>query len=100
MATGYKTNHGVIAVTPDGHTPDSVLGAARKSGKSTGLVATSRITHATPAVFTAHDPSRGNEVALATEYMNNIDVILGGGRDMFLPQSEGGKQVGYYPDTH
>ncbi|PAD71379.1 MULTISPECIES: alkaline phosphatase [Paenibacillus] len=92
MATGYKTNNGVISVTPDGVKPDSILDAARESGKSTGLVATSRITHATPAVFTAHDPSRGNEVALATEYINNVDVILGGGRDMFLPESEGGKQ--------
>ncbi|WP_194540747.1 alkaline phosphatase [Paenibacillus sp. JZ16] len=92
MATGYKTDNGVISVTPDGVKPDSILDAARESGKSTGLVATSRITHATPAVFTAHDPSRGNEVALATEYINNVDVILGGGRDMFLPESEGGKQ--------
>lgn len=92
MATGHKTNNGVISVTPDGVKPDSILDAARESGKSTGLVATSRITHATPAVFTAHDPSRGNEVALATEYINNVDVILGGGRDMFLPESEGGKQ--------
>ncbi|WP_256975633.1 alkaline phosphatase [Paenibacillus sp. MY03] len=92
MATGYKTNNGVIAVTPDGKRPESILDAARDKGKSTGLVATSRITHATPAVFTAHDPSRGNEVALATEYINNVDVILGGGRDMFLPQAEGGQQ--------
>jgi Alkaline phosphatase len=92
MATGYKTNNGVIAVTPDGKQPDSILDAARENGKATGLVATSRITHATPAVFTSHDPSRGNEVALATEYIGNVDVILGGGRDMFLPQSEGGNQ--------
>lgn len=92
MATGYKTNNGVIAVTPDGARPDSILDAAREKGKATGLVATSRITHATPAVFTSHDPSRGNEVALATEYISNVDVILGGGRDMFLPESEGGKQ--------
>lgn len=92
MATGFKTNNGIIAVTPDGKRPDSILDAARESGKATGLVATSRITHATPAVFTSHDPSRGNEVALATEYINNVDVILGGGRDMFLPLTEGGKQ--------
>lgn len=92
MATGYKTNNGTIAVTPDGTRPDSILDAAREKGKATGLVATSRITHATPAVFTSHDPSRGNEVALATEYIPNVDVILGGGRDMFLPESEGGKQ--------
>ncbi|WP_020617083.1 alkaline phosphatase [Paenibacillus daejeonensis] len=92
MATGYKTNNGVISVTPDGGQPDSILDASREKGKSTGLVATSRITHATPAVFAAHDPSRGNEPALALDYINNVDVILGGGRDMFLPVSEGGRQ--------
>ncbi|CAM4383228.1 alkaline phosphatase [Paenibacillus alkaliterrae] len=92
MATGFKTNNGMISVTPDGKQPDSILDAARERGKSTGLIATSRITHATPAVFTAHDPSRGNEVALATDYINKVDVILGGGRDMFLNEKDGGKQ--------
>ncbi|MFS0725504.1 alkaline phosphatase [Paenibacillus sp. 1P07SE] len=92
MATGYKTNNGMISVTPGGEQPDSILDAAREKGKATGLVATSRITHATPAVFAAHDPSRGNETALALDYINNVDVILGGGRDMFLPASEGGRQ--------
>ncbi|GIP31845.1 alkaline phosphatase [Paenibacillus sp. J2TS4] len=92
MATGYKTNNGMISVTPEGKEPDSILDAARGKGKATGLVATSRITHATPAVFTSHDPSRGNEVALAREYIGNVDVILGGGRDMFLLEKDGGKQ--------
>ncbi|MCM3762510.1 alkaline phosphatase [Alkalihalobacillus oceani] len=92
MATGYKTNNGMISVTPDGLEPDSILDAARESGKGTGLVATSRITHATPAVFVAHDPSRGNEVALAQDYIPNVDVILGGGRDMFMTEADGGRQ--------
>ncbi|MGN7381367.1 alkaline phosphatase [Paenibacillus sp. SAFN-117] len=92
MATGYKTNNGMISVTPEGKQPSSILDAAREKGKGTGLVATSRITHATPAVFTAHDPSRGNEVAIALDYIGNVDVILGGGRDMFLPQKDGGNQ--------
>ncbi|WP_260471837.1 alkaline phosphatase [Bacillus salinus] len=92
MATGYKTDNGKISVTPDGTEPDSILDGARNDGKATGLVATSRITHATPAVFVSHDASRGNEVALAQQYINNVDVILGGGQDMFTLQSEGGKQ--------
>lgn len=92
MATGYKTNNGVISVTPDGKKPDSILDAARKKGKSTGLVATSTITHATPAVFTSHDESRGNEVVLAQEYIKNVDVILGGGQEFFTLEKSGGKQ--------
>nr|MBA5585189.1 alkaline phosphatase [Anaerobacillus isosaccharinicus]QOY38460.1 alkaline phosphatase [Anaerobacillus isosaccharinicus] len=92
MATGYKADNGKISVTPDGMEPDSILDAARDKGKATGVVATSRVTHATPAVFVAHDSSRGNEVALAQQYINNVDVILGGGQDMFTLEAEGGKQ--------
>lgn len=93
MATGYKTDNGMISVTPDGEQPDSILDAARNKDKATGLVATSRITHATPAVFTSHDPSRGNEAVLAQQYINNVDVILGGGRDMFTLEKDGGNQT-------
>ena len=92
MATGYKTDNGKISITPDGIEPDSILDAARNKDKATGLVATSRITHATPAVFVSHDASRGNEVALAQQYIDNVDVILGGGRDMFTHEDNGGKQ--------
>lgn len=92
LATGYKTDNGKIAVTPDGKEVDSILSAARNDNKSTGIVATSRITHATPAVFVSHDASRGNEVILAQQYINNVDVILGGGQDMFTLKAEGGKQ--------
>ncbi|TWI53322.1 alkaline phosphatase [Halalkalibacter nanhaiisediminis] len=92
MATGYKTDNGKISISPNGAEPDSILDAARNKDKATGLVATSRITHATPAVFVAHDASRGNEVALAQQYIGNVDVILGGGRDMFTHEDDGGKQ--------
>lgn len=53
MATGVKTNNGMVGVTPDGKEVDSILDAAEAAKKSTGLVATSTITHATPAVFGA-----------------------------------------------
>ncbi|MDZ5711412.1 alkaline phosphatase [Jeotgalibacillus haloalkalitolerans] len=93
MATGEKTNNGMVGVTPDGEQVDSILDAAEEAGKSTGLVATSTITHATPAVFGSSVESRGNEAGIAPQYFENgVDVLLGGGRDYFLPESEGGKQ--------
>lgn len=92
MATGYKTESGKISVTPDGMEPDSILDAAREKGKATGVIATSRVTHATPAAFVAHNESRSNEVDLAQQYINKVDVVLGGGQDMFTLESEGGKQ--------
>ncbi len=97
MATGVKTNNGMVGVTADGKVVDSILDAAEKAGKSTGLVATSTITHATPAVFGASVVSRGDEAEIAPQYFDNgVDVILGGGRNYFIPALEGGKQ----PDSN
>jgi alkaline phosphatase len=39
----------VIALDDEGHPVGSVLEAAKLEGMKTGLIATSRITHATPA---------------------------------------------------
>lgn len=93
MATGVKTDNGMVGVTPDGEEVDSILDAAEENKKATGLVATSTITHATPAVFGASVASRGEEAAIAPQYFDNdVDVILGGGRQYFLSSEEGGKQ--------
>lgn len=92
MATGHKTNNGMVGVTPNGRSVESVLEAADDAGKSTGLVATSTITHATPAVFASHVPSRGSEAAIALQMVNEVDVLFGGGKSNFLPESLGGNQ--------
>ena len=50
-------------------------------GKATGLVATSQISHATPAAFGAHVFSRNCGVEIARQYIAaaDVDVILGVG---------------------
>lgn len=84
MATGSKTNNGVISMDPDGKQLETILQAAEKSGKSSGLVATSTITHATPAVFASHVATRANEADIAPQLLqNDVDVILGGGKKYF-----------------
>ena len=40
-------------------------------GKSTGLVATSEITHATPAAYGAHNVSRKNMAEIADDYFDD-----------------------------
>nr|WP_320015656.1 alkaline phosphatase [uncultured Desulfobacter sp.] len=94
FATGHKTTVRFLGVGP--RTSDllpsveptaapyapvaSVLEAAKLDGKATGLVATSRISHATPAAFACHIEDRGwdNDIIEHMVY-NNIDVIFGGG---------------------
>lgn len=91
MSAGIKTYNAAIGVDNDGESVKTVLEAAKERGKSTGLVATSEITHATPASYGAHDVSRKNMNAIADDYYNDliqgghkIDVMLGGGLSNFV----------------
>lgn len=88
---GIKTNNGMIAYLPDETHCKTLLEIAEEKGMSTGLVATSTITHATPASFAAHVESRGNETGIADQYVDsNVEVFLGGGKKFFIPQGEEG----------
>jgi alkaline phosphatase len=90
-ACGVKTYYTAVAVDTLKRKIATVLEGAEEKGMSTGLVATSRITHATPAAFSAHVASRYEENEIARQQLTrDIEVILGGGRRHFLPASEGG----------
>lgn len=94
-ACGLKTLNGAIAVTPDGTPCRTVLEAARDAGFATGLVATSRITHATPAAYAAHVPQRADEAEIASQMaVARVDVLFGGGARFFLADSGGGRTDG------
>ncbi len=89
LACGIKTKNGMIGVAPDGTPYYTILEAAQAKGMATGLVATSTISHATPASFGAHVKSRKMEDTIAEHLIGNrINVLFGGGRKYFLPQSE------------
>lgn len=88
LATGCKTTKGTIAQTPDGNPLLTALERAEAEGKTTGLVCTSAITHATPAAFAAHVPTRKMEPEIAEQLAaSDIEVLFGGGLGFFLPQS-------------
>lgn len=92
-AAGVKTYNGAIAVDTLRQPVATIVEAAELQGRATGLVATSRITHATPAAFSAHVPTRSLENEIARQQLGQgIDVILGGGRAQFVPESEGGRR--------
>jgi alkaline phosphatase len=83
IATGVKVNNGVIsmALPGDGRELETLLEYFRDRGKSTGLVTTTYLTHATPACFAAHEPSRDNLAQIAADYLQQTvpQVMLGGG---------------------
>ncbi|MFW9830997.1 MAG: alkaline phosphatase [Candidatus Thorarchaeota archaeon] len=84
LATGNRTNNAIVAMTPDGEILTSILETAEELGKSTGIVTTTRLTHATPATFGAHVMSRNFESSIASQLINKeIEVLLGGGMMYF-----------------
>jgi alkaline phosphatase len=90
LATGTKTNNGMIGVAPDTTALTSVLEKAAGKGLSTGLVATYRITHATPASFIAHVPDRNSEEEIAADFLDtDITLFIGGGRAKFEQRADG-----------
>ncbi|MGE5557220.1 MAG: alkaline phosphatase [Bacillota bacterium] len=106
-ATGYKTDAGSVAMFPDKYAMpgmsldqndrykplSTVLEGAKLLGKSTGLVATVNIQHATPAGFSTHLNDRNNYIILAKQQVyQQIDVVFGGGRMYLLPKELGGKR--------
>lgn len=122
IMTGVKTRNGIIGLTSSAVREDcaSAQGAmalnlediAKASGRSTGVVTTTRITHATPAGAYAHTPYRDWEgdadmspdakaagcIDIARQLVeaplaSRVDVALGGGRSRFLPESADGKRA-------
>ncbi len=89
IACGVKTYNGAIGVDPKGNPVKSILEYAEEAGLATGLVATSTITHATPASFIAHDTSRANYEAIARDFLDiDIDVFIGGGLSHFSHRND------------
>lgn len=82
--SGVRVNNGAINMTAEGKALKPIMSYAKEAGKATGLVTTCRVTHATPAGFTANVAKRGEEGTIARQYLDrDVDVILGGGTKIF-----------------
>lgn len=116
IMTGEKTRAGTIALDTDarrsdcagadGHALQTLLEQAETQNRSTGIVTTARLTHATPAATYAHGPERDWEgdsemprnaldrgcedfaaQLIGFRYGDGPEVAMGGGRRYFLPES-------------
>lgn len=116
MTTGVKTINDVLGVnqkvvlkdcaSAKGNSLLTIFEMAEMAGLSTGIVTTTRITHATPASAYAHTPFRDWEADsdmtakaraegcadIATQLVNwpygdGFEVMLGGGREKLQPAS-------------
>lgn len=91
-----KSYNGAIGMEPGFKPCGTVLEAAKRAGYKTGLVVTTDITDATPACFSAHVAYRMQMDEIAMQEVGegvlgrSVDLILGGGRCHFLPNSTQG----------
>ncbi|WP_283164830.1 alkaline phosphatase [Marinobacter sp. M3C] len=93
LATGQLACAEMIGTDKDGNSAESILEKAKKLGKSTGLVSDTRITHATPAGFAAHQSHRSLENEIAVDLLNNnVDVMLSDGLRYWIPESANDEQ--------
>ncbi len=102
LATGQKTSNAAISVDTLGNPIKTALEYAQEKEMATGLVVTSRMNHATPAVFMAHHKDRGAYAEIAADFVDaQIDVYIGGGIKHFTGRRDGRnlleelKQKGY-----
>jgi alkaline phosphatase len=103
LATGQKVNNGVISQARPANVDYPVVGSEMQTlveyfqadGKSTGLVTTTYVTHATPATFAAHTSDRNNLPDIAGDYLNQTrpNVLFGGGGNGMSPGAA--SSVGY-----
>lgn len=91
MASGVKTNRGVVGLDARLGFVSTILEHAKSQNKFVGLVTTTQISHATPAAFAAHVKNRELFNDIAQQILNaDVNVLLGGGENAFLPTSESG----------
>jgi alkaline phosphatase len=96
FSTGNKTYNNAISVSNgDVAKPyASVIEAAMKQGKATGLVTTDAITGATPAVWASHVRQRSNQNAIASQFLDSgVNVFFGGGKVNFVTKEDKGKRT-------
>ena len=83
-AAGVKTKNGYLSVDSDNKFLPTIPELLSTKGYLTGLVATSSITHATPAAFYAHINSRSKHKKIAEMLVeSDIAIALGGGSEFF-----------------
>lgn len=88
LACGTKTKNGMLGMNADSVAVKSTLSILKENGLSTGIVASCRITHATPASFYAHQPNRNMDAEILGDlYANGPDVFVAGGNKLLSIES-------------
>lgn len=93
LATGHKTDNGMISMTPDTVAVKSLAEEAMEKGKRAGAAVTCRVNDATPAVFFSHTATRKNQEDIVEQMANSGVYFLSGGGTKFWRDREDGKDI-------
>jgi len=89
FSIGRKSYNGAIGVDSDTVSHPTILELLSGNGFSTGVIATSSITHATPAAFYSHVKSRMMEEEIAAQLVGSeVDYFAGGGSMFFSNRTD------------
>jgi len=85
LATGVKTDSGVLGMNADLEPVPNVVERAETLGKATGVVSSVLFTSATPAGFVVHNKSRNDfgRIGADMTLKSQVDVIMGAGHPLF-----------------
>lgn len=78
LATGKKTNNGMIGQTPDGEPAESVATRLKQEGWGIGIMTSVAIDHATPAPHYAHSAKRDDYYYIGTQLASSDFDFFGG----------------------
>lgn len=85
MSTGFKTYDAAIGVDQELEDLKHIAEDFEELGRSTGVVSSVQLSHATPASFVDHNVSRNNYSDIANGMLTNsaTDVIIGAGNPFY-----------------
>ncbi|GIS32477.1 MAG: hypothetical protein Ct9H90mP4_03910 [Gammaproteobacteria bacterium] len=94
FSTGYKKKNGALGVDTDNNKLENLTETLDSFGFVSSLIATSEVTHATPAAFASHVESRRNSDEISLQMVNDsvVTTFLAGADIFFTPEEEGGKR--------
>ncbi len=88
FSCGIKTTNGSVGVDSSGASHSTILETARDAGLSTGLITTTSLSDATPAVFAAHARNRKMQAEIAVQLIQaRVNVLFGEGA-FFYPRTD------------
>ena len=94
LATGQPSPAGRLSLRYDGKPTDTLLYQAQRRGRAVGIISSGPITSPGIAAFYSHQPDASVSATVAQQLLDTtrIDLIMGGGREVFAAEKKAGRR--------